>query len=188
MIFFKRKDSNFSKVNVVLPTTNVAIPISENVNVPILENIHSSILENVDVPILENVDIPIPENDHIPQTKFKKVDIDFLDYDPGTRKEIWKYHVNQRDDIRRAYIKNCLHQPRLDTYKNAENIIVVFKLLGLNIIQHGLNILQQKIQLIAYHALSFISQMGLWDKMHSLLVDLEIGKKLGAKIVIFKVI
>ncbi|XP_050241219.1 uncharacterized protein LOC126690129 [Quercus robur] len=29
--------------------------------------------------------------------------------------------------------------------------------------------------------------MGLWDKIHSLLVDLEIGERLGAKIVIFKV-
>ena len=51
--FFKRKGStsNSSKVNVELPTTNVAIPILENVDVPILEN--------VDVPISENVDVPI---------------------------------------------------------------------------------------------------------------------------------
>ena len=55
-----------------------------------------------------------------------------------------------------------------------ESTIVVFKLLGLEIIQHGLNILLQYIQLIVYHALSLIIQMGLWDKIHSLLVDLEI--------------
>ena len=97
--FFKRKDSNYSEVNLVLPTTNVSIPISKNADVRILENIHSPIPENIDVPILENVDIPIPENDHIPQTKFQKVDLDSLDYDSGTRKEIWKYQVNQRDDI-----------------------------------------------------------------------------------------
>ena len=42
-------------------------------------------------------------------------------------------------------------------------------------------------QLIVYSALSFIIQMGL-DKIHSLLVDLEIGERLGVKIVIFKVI
>ena len=30
--FFKRKDSNSSKINVGLPTTNVAIPIPENVD------------------------------------------------------------------------------------------------------------------------------------------------------------
>ena len=66
--FFKRKcsTSNSSKVNVELPTTNVAIPIPEN----------------VDVPILENVDVPIS------QTQFQRIDLDSLDYDPGTRKQI----------------------------------------------------------------------------------------------------
>ena len=69
----------------VLPKTNVAIPILENVNDPILENIHYPIPENVDVPIprnihssiLENADIPILENNHISQTQFQKVDLDF---------------------------------------------------------------------------------------------------------------
>ena len=84
-----------------LPTSNVAIPILENVDVPILENMHSLIPENVDVPIS--------------QTQFQKVDLDSLDYDPGTRKQIWKYHVNQRDEIRQAYIKNGSHQPSLKT-------------------------------------------------------------------------
>ena len=107
--FFKRKYSNSSEVNVVLPTTNVAIPSPKNADVPILENIHSPILENIDIPIPESVDIQIPENDHIPQTKFQKVYLDSLDYDPRTRKEIWKYHVNQRDDIRQTYIKNGPH-------------------------------------------------------------------------------
>ena len=58
--------------------------------------------------------------------------------------------------------------------KKVESTIVAFKLLGLNIIQHGLNILLRKMQLIVYLALSFIIQMGLWDKIHSLLVDLVI--------------
>ena len=71
--FFKRKYSNSSEVNVVLPTTNVAIPSPKNADIPILENIHSPIPENIDIPILESVDIQIPENDHIPQTKFQKV-------------------------------------------------------------------------------------------------------------------
>ena len=57
--FFKRKDSNFSEVNVGLPTTNLVIPIPENVDVPILENIHSQIPENVDVPIPKNIHSPI---------------------------------------------------------------------------------------------------------------------------------
>ena len=107
--FFKRKGStsNSSEVNVELPTTNVAIPIPENVDVPILENIHS--------PIPENADIPILKNNHISQTRFQKVDLDSLDYDPRTHKQIWEYHVNQPDEIRRAYIKNGLHQPPLET-------------------------------------------------------------------------
>ena len=88
--FFKRKCSNSSKVNVGLPTTNVVIPILENVDAPILENVHFPIPENVDVPIF--------------QTQFQRVDLDSLDYDPRTRKQIWEYHVNQRDEIRLAYI------------------------------------------------------------------------------------
>ena len=114
--FFKRKCSNSSEVNVGLPTTNVAIPIPENVDAPILENVDAPILENVkDAPILENVDAPILENVHFPiqenvdvpisQTQFQRVDLDSLDYDLGTRKQILEYHVNQRDEIRRAYLK-----------------------------------------------------------------------------------
>ena len=68
-----------------LPTTNVDIPILENVDVSILENMHSPIPENVDVPIS--------------QTQFQRVDLDSLDYDPGTHKQIWEYRANQRDEI-----------------------------------------------------------------------------------------
>ena len=64
---------------------------------PILENMHFLILENVDVPIS--------------QTQFQRVDFDSLDYDLGTRKQIWEYYVNQRDEIRQAYIKKGPHQP-----------------------------------------------------------------------------
>ena len=64
--FFKRKYSNSYEVNVGLSTTNAAIPI--------LENMHSSIPKNVDVPIS--------------QTQFQRVDLNSLDYDPGTRKQI----------------------------------------------------------------------------------------------------
>ena len=88
--FFKRKYSNSSEVNVGLPTTNIAIPILENVEVaPILENVEvAPILENVDAPILKNVHFPIPKNVDVPisQTQFQRVNLDSLDYDPGTRK------------------------------------------------------------------------------------------------------
>ncbi|XP_030943689.1 zinc finger MYM-type protein 1-like [Quercus lobata] len=89
--------SNSSEVNVELPTTNVAIPIPEN----------------ADVPIPENADVPIS------QSQFQRIDLDSLDYDPGTRKQIWEYHVNQRDEIRRAYIKKGPHQPPLETFKKS---------------------------------------------------------------------
>ena len=72
--FFKRKCSNSSEVNVGLLTTNVAIPIPKNVDAPILENVHFPILENVDVPIS--------------QAQFQRVNLDSLDYDPNTRKQI----------------------------------------------------------------------------------------------------
>ena len=99
--FFKRKgsSSNSSEVNVKLPTTNVAISILENVDVPILENMNFPILENVDVPVS--------------QAQFQRIDLDSLDYDPRTHKQIWEYHVNQRDEIRRAYIKKGQYQPPL---------------------------------------------------------------------------
>ena len=93
--FFKRKcsTSNSSEVNVELPTTNVAIPILENVDVPILENVDVPILENADVPTPKNVDVPIS------QTQFQRINLDSLDYDPGTHKQILEYHVNQCDEF-----------------------------------------------------------------------------------------
>ncbi|XP_075650100.1 uncharacterized protein LOC142620649 [Castanea sativa] len=100
-----KKDSSSSEVDVGLPTTNVAIPILENVDVPILEKVHSPIPENVNVPFS--------------QTQFQRVDLDFLDYDPETRKQIWEYHVNQCDKIRRAYITKGPHQPPLKKNKKS---------------------------------------------------------------------
>ena len=94
--FFKRKYSNSLEVNVGLPITNILIPIPKNVDVPILENIHSPIPKNVNVPIPrnihspipENADIPISENNHISPIQFQKVDLDSLDYNPRTCKQI----------------------------------------------------------------------------------------------------
>ena len=115
--FFKRKCSNSSEINLGLRTSNVAIPIPENVDAPILENVDAPILENVHFPISEHVDVPIS------QAQFQRVDLDSLDYDPGTRKQIWEYHVNQRDEFRRAYIKKGPHQFPLKTYKKSGKCI-----------------------------------------------------------------
>ena len=49
------------------------------------------------------------------------------------------------------------------------------KMITLN---HGLNILLKKMSLFVYHALSFIRQLGITDKMHSQLTDLRVGRKL----------
>ena len=86
--FFKRKDSNSSEVNVGLPTTKFSIPILENIHSSISENVNVTISRNIHSLIPENADIPIPKNNHISQTQFQKVDLDFLDYDPGTHKQI----------------------------------------------------------------------------------------------------
>ena len=99
--FFRRKCSNSFEVNVGLPTTNVAIPIPENVDASILENVHFPIPKNVDVPIS--------------QAQFQRVNLDSLDYDPGTQEQIWEYHVNQHDEIRHAYSKKGPHQLPLKT-------------------------------------------------------------------------
>ncbi|XP_023918540.2 uncharacterized protein LOC112030089 [Quercus suber] len=64
-------------------------------------------------PILENVDVPIS------QKQFQRIDLDSLDYDLGTHKQILEYHVNQCDEIRRAYIIKGLHQPSLKTFKKS---------------------------------------------------------------------
>ena len=82
-----------------LPTTNV----EENPDVPIEENL--------DVPIEENLDVPIEENS---QTKFQKVDMSSLqlELDPGLRRQIYTYHVDQWDEIRGRYINLGPYQPR----------------------------------------------------------------------------
>ena len=96
--FFKRKVSNDLEANTsdaTLPTTNV----EENLDVPIEENLDVPIEENPDEPVEENLDVPIEQNS---QTKFQKVDMSSLqlELDPGLRRQIYTYHVDQRDEIR----------------------------------------------------------------------------------------
>jgi hypothetical protein len=101
--FFKRKNLNDSEAttsDATLPTTNVDIPIPEN----------------IEIPIPENVDIPIQENPH---PKFQKIDTSLLERDPGLRQQIWDYHVNQRDEIRRAYRNYGVFQPKLSVKKKS---------------------------------------------------------------------
>ncbi|KAK2656335.1 hypothetical protein Ddye_009387 [Dipteronia dyeriana] len=46
----------------------------------------------------------------------KKVDASF-ERDPGLRKPIWMYDINQQDEVRRAYIDMGPFQPKLESYK-----------------------------------------------------------------------
>ncbi|KAL4610519.1 hypothetical protein ACB092_08G056000 [Castanea dentata] len=108
--FFKRKASNSLEANTsdaTLPTTNV----EENPDAPIEENLDIPIEENPDEPVEENLDVPFEENS---QTKFQKVDMSSLQLkrDPGLRRQIYTYHVDQRDEIRRRYITLGPYQPR----------------------------------------------------------------------------
>ena len=98
--FFNRKNHNDLESNAsdaILPTTNADIPIPRNVEIPILKN--------ADIHILKNVDIPIPEK---LQPKFQKINTILLKRDTGLHQQIWDYHVNQCDEIRRAYITMVL--------------------------------------------------------------------------------
>jgi hypothetical protein len=54
-----------------------------------------------------NSDIPIYENSPKKSQRVdaNQFDISSLEYDLGLRRQIWNYNVNQRDEIRRAYIK-----------------------------------------------------------------------------------
>ena len=109
--FFQRKNLNDSEVttsDATLPTTNADIPIPGNIEIPILEN--------VDIHIPENVDIPIQENLH---PKFQKIDTSLLEQDSRLHQQIWDYHVNQRDEIRRAYHNYSVFQPTLSAYKKS---------------------------------------------------------------------
>ena len=115
MIFStKKKASNDLKANIngaTLPITNV----EENPNVPIEENLDVPIEENPDEPVEENLDVPIEQNS---QTKFQKVDMSSLqlELDPGLHRQIYSYHVDQRDEIRRRYIKLGPYQSRFKKF------------------------------------------------------------------------
>ncbi|XP_042400919.1 uncharacterized protein LOC121990940 [Zingiber officinale] len=64
-----------------------------------------------------NDDLP----SEIPPKRFKnteteEVDLDSLERDPRLRRQIWEYHPNQRDEIRRVYLNLKAYQPILQEY------------------------------------------------------------------------
>ncbi|XP_042426323.1 zinc finger MYM-type protein 1-like [Zingiber officinale] len=67
--------------------------------------------------ISNNDDLP----SEIPPKRFKnteteEVDLDSLERDPGLHRQIWEYHPNQRDEIRRVYLNLKAYQPILQEY------------------------------------------------------------------------
>ncbi|XP_073290429.1 uncharacterized protein [Primulina huaijiensis] len=58
-----------------------------------------------------NIDVSNPSDQHLNKSPRIDVDVSSLEPDPTLRTPIWKYHVNQMDEIRRAYIKMGPYQP-----------------------------------------------------------------------------
>ena len=89
--FFKRKNLNNSEV------------IADDARLP---------TPSVDVPISENLQTEVPNVTIDESTGFVR--------DPRMCKQIWEYDANERDEIRRAYIKLGPYQPKLDEYKKTK--------------------------------------------------------------------
>ena len=53
-------------------------------------------------------------------SKYVKIDLNTLPADPGERPSMEKYHVNQRDKIRRAYLQKKANQPRFHSFQQRE--------------------------------------------------------------------
>ncbi|XP_061993644.1 uncharacterized protein LOC133711555 [Rosa rugosa] len=64
-----------------------------------------------------DVETQEPENRaKFSRTEINEIDIDSLERDPGKYPQIWEYHPNLQDEVRRAYIKLGPYQPLLSTY------------------------------------------------------------------------
>ncbi|XP_059639722.1 uncharacterized protein LOC132282116 [Cornus florida] len=66
-----------------------------------------------------NVDVSIHDNQRSSKSlrvELTKVDPTFLERDPGLRRQIWDYPVDERDEVRRAYIKAKPYQIVLSVY------------------------------------------------------------------------
>jgi len=63
-------------------------------------------------------DIVISENSSKKSRRVdvNEFDISSLEFDPRLRRQIWEYNVNQRDEIRRTYIKAGTYQFILKEY------------------------------------------------------------------------
>ena len=65
-----------------------------------------------------------PENPSSPEEEEQQASghvifrgIDFMERDSALRPQVWQYRPNQRDDVRRAYLRLGPMQPKLKKYK-----------------------------------------------------------------------
>ncbi|XP_073061917.1 uncharacterized protein [Primulina eburnea] len=58
-----------------------------------------------------NIEVSIPSDQQFNKSPTIDIDVSSLEPDPALRTPIWKYPVNQMDEIRRAYIKMRPYQP-----------------------------------------------------------------------------
>ncbi|XP_052621086.1 uncharacterized protein LOC111877426 [Lactuca sativa] len=65
-------------------------------------------------------DIPRPNDERAPSSKYTRVDLNTLPADPGERPSMEVYHVNQRDEIRRAYLQKGPYQPCAHSFQQRE--------------------------------------------------------------------
>ena len=97
--YFKRKNLKNSEAESSLHTPTIDTLISPTSPTPIVDH---SISENRPTKTL--------------RTEIREVDISSLERDPGLRPSIGDYNVNQRDEVRRAYIMAGPFQPILSNY------------------------------------------------------------------------
>jgi hypothetical protein len=106
--FFKRQNAQSSNVNVgdaSLPTSDILVAEdSPNKSQRVDINAENS-----------------PNNSR--RVNINEFDISSLEYDPRLRRQIWNYDVNQRDEIRRAYIKAGPYRHNIREYPKSEKKI-----------------------------------------------------------------
>ena len=49
-------------------------------------------------------------------SKCSRIQFEEIDHDPGSRKQICEFSINKQDEIRRAYLKEGPHQPKIIDY------------------------------------------------------------------------
>jgi hypothetical protein len=70
-----------------------------------------------------NINVLIPEEPPSSEPQIvesTQVDIFSLEHDPGLCLPIWSYPINERDNVRRAYIKLKACQPKLENYPETQ--------------------------------------------------------------------